>query len=285
MSESAWVIEPDTESFEQDVIARSSELPVVVDFWAPWCGPCRQLGPLLESLAEEYSGKFLLAKVNTEAHPQLAAAFRVQSIPHVVALRDKQLVDQFVGLLPEPSIREWIDRLVPSPADELVREGEAIEATDPAAAEKKYREALELMPDSPAATLALARVLLHQHALDEAGELISRLEQRGFLEPEAQRIKALLEVETKATASGGVEAARAAVEADPDNPALRLPLAEALAAAGEHREALDLCLGVIRDDKSGAGVAAKEAMVNILSLVVDDELAGEYRRKLATALY
>lgn len=285
MSESVWVIEPDTESFEQDVIARSSELPVVVDFWAPWCGPCRQLGPLLESLAEEYSGKFLLAKVNTEAHPQLAAAFRVQSIPHVVALRDKQLVDQFVGLLPEPSIREWIDRLVPSPADELVREGEAIEATDPAAAEKKYREALELMPDSPAATLALARVLLHQHALDEAGELISRLEQRGFLEPEAQRIKALLEVETKATASGGVEAARAAVEADPDNPALRLPLAEALAAAGEHREALDLCLGVIRDDKSGAGVAAKEAMVNILSLVVDDELAGEYRRKLATALY
>jgi len=286
MSHSPWITDVTTETFEQAVIERSAEIPVVVDFWAAWCGPCRQLGPVLEKLAHEYAGKFLLAKVDIDAEQQLAAAFRVQSIPHVVAIKDKQLADQFLGVLPEPQIREWLNRIVPSQVDELVAAGKVLEPTDSGGAEAKYREALRLSPDHTAAALALARVLHARGQSDESRELIAALEARGFLEPEAERLKAQLEVEAVAAATGGVEEARQAADADPQNLALKLPLADALAAAGQHAEALELCLRVIQQDKAGIGVEAKDTMLKILNLVEDhSELASEYRRKLASALY
>jgi putative thioredoxin len=284
--ENSWITEATTETFAAEVIERSRSVPVVVDFWAPWCGPCRMLAPILEKLAAEYEGRFWLAKVNTEANPQLAYEFGVQSIPYVAALRDGAIVQEFAGALPESHVRKWLDRIVPSPAAALLAEAEQLEARDLKAAEENVRRALELDPDSAAGRAALARVALRAGRTGEAKQLIEELERRGFLEPEAQRVKSELEVITVARAAGGIEAARSAAADRPEDLALQVRLAEALAAEGQYRDALDRCLDVIRRDKLGAGVQAKSAMLSILTLVSNDpELAGEYRRKMASALY
>ena len=186
---SNWVIDATIETFQRDVIEQSVERPVVVDLWAPWCGPCRQLGPILERLAQEHGGRFVLAKVNVDEEQELAAAFGVSSIPHVVAFRDGQPFEQFQGLMPEDQIREWLERLMPSAADELVRRGEELEASDPAAAGQCYREALELSPDADAIKIRLARTLLARNLNDECRQVIGELEARGYLEPEAESIK------------------------------------------------------------------------------------------------
>jgi putative thioredoxin len=119
---SSFVIEATAKSLQQDVIERSQSVPVVIDFWAEWCGPCRMLGPVLEKLASEYNGKFLLAKVNVDTESELAAQFGVRSIPAVFAVRGGKAVDGFVGVQPESAIRAWIDRLLPTPAETLAAE-------------------------------------------------------------------------------------------------------------------------------------------------------------------
>ncbi|MEW4527484.1 tetratricopeptide repeat protein [Maioricimonas sp. JC845] len=281
-----WVIETNAADFDRDVMERSDHVPVVVDFWAPWCGPCRMLGPILEQLAAEYDGKFVLAKVETDANPELSAAFGVQSIPYVVAVSGRKIVDQFAGALPEPQIREWLNGIVPSEADQLVAKAAEQEADAPTDAEATLRQALELEPGHTAARIALARVLLTLDRYDDSSAIIEELEKRGFLEPEAQKVKSALQVESVAEETGGVESARAAVAENPDDLELQIRLADALAAEGEYQEALDLCLTIVQRDRSGAGVAAKETMLNIINLLgSSSDLASEYRRKLASALY
>ena len=286
MPASPWIKDSTAATFEADVIKKSFELPVVVDFWAPSCEPCKQLTPLLEKLAEEFAGKFLLVKVNIEAEQQIAQAFQIQSIPLVVAFRDGQLVNEFAGLLPEPQLRQWLETFLPSAAQLAMMAGMKLEETDPAGAEVKFREALNLEPKAEMLKVALARVIMAQNRDEEARRLIEQLEERGFLEPEGQAIKAELEVRASAEESGGVEEARRAAAASPNDLALQIGLADALAVAGKHTEALELCLSLIARDKAGIGPQAKEAMVKILGLLGPaSELAGEYRRKLATAWY
>src|SRR4051812_21469536 len=134
-NDSPTSIEATPETFERDVIERSREVPVLVDFWAEWCAPCRQLGPILERLADEYGGKFLLVKADTERLPEIASSFGVRSIPAVFALKDGHVVDSFVGAQPESAIRSFIDRLMPAPHERLVAEARGLEASDPEAAE------------------------------------------------------------------------------------------------------------------------------------------------------
>lgn len=273
-------------NFEDEVVRRSMDVLVVIDFWAPWCEPCRQLAPLLEQLAAEYGGRFGLAKVDIDQQQDLAMAFGVQSIPHVIAIDKGRPVDQFLGVRSESELREFLDALLPSPALELANKGLSLETDDPQAAETAYRESLELEPDNDEVRIRLAGVLLRQDRQDECRRIIEQLEQRGFLEPEAESIKLQLELQTAAAEAGGLETVRRAVEDHPDDLSMRIKLADALAVANKYEEALDLCLSLIEQDRTGIGEEAKQTMLAIFeTLGPQSELVGEYRRKLATLLY
>ncbi|WP_166825253.1 thioredoxin [Thalassoroseus pseudoceratinae] len=285
-SSSSWILETPPADVQTEIVDRSHELPVVIDFWAPWCQPCRALGPVLEKLATEGGGQFLLVKVNIDEHQELAQAFRVSSIPAVFALKDGQLADQFVGVKDETELKAWLQGLGPSPTQELLRRGQELSESDPLAAEQSFREALSLEPDNDAIRVALAGVLAQQEKDDEARRIIDDLEKRGFLEPEAQQIKSALELRASAEEAGDITELRSAVAEKPDDLKLQLQLAETLAAHKQFEEAMKICLEVIHSDRDGIGQDARESMLKMFDFVgAGSPLVTEYRRKLATALY
>jgi len=163
------VIDVTDATFEHDVLERSDQVPVVVDLWAPWCGPCRTLGPILEKVVEATGGEVDLVKVNVDDNPRVAATFQVQSIPAVYALRERKVVDGFVGALPEAQVAEFVARLAPPPseADQLLSKGD----------EQSLRQALDLQHDHPGAVTALARLLLDRGDSAGALELLARIPQ------------------------------------------------------------------------------------------------------------
>jgi putative thioredoxin len=281
------VIEATGDTFEQSVLERSRAVPVVVDFWATWCPPCRMLGPILEKLAGEYDGRFVLAKVDSDRAPELAAQFGVRSIPAVFGIRDGKVFDTFVGVLPESVIRTWLDRLLPTPAEILAAEALALEPTDQEAAAAKYTAALALVSDLPAAQIGLARVALDAGRLDDAVARITSLERRGFLEPEAEKVKARLTLRLQAQEAGGLtlEAARAALAASPEDPSKKFQLAEALAASSQYADALALCLELVERGGKEIAQKARQTMTAIFQLLPPtSELVTEYQRLLSLAL-
>ena len=283
---SPWIFDVKTDEFEQQVIHKSSEVPIIVDFWAPWCQPCQLLAPIIEQAVNDAAGKLLLAKVNIDDNPELAQMMGVQSIPVVVAFFEGQVIDHFQGVLPEDQLKEWLARLVPSKAAELFKEALELLESDPAAAELKLREALELEP-SDTIRIYLAQTLLAQNRDEECGRIITELEARGFLEPEAEKIKSQLEMRADAEESGGVQQARETAEANPGDLSLQVVLAEALAVDNKHREAFEILLAVATQDRGGEnGDKARQQMVKLFDVLgAGSELVSEYRRKLATALY
>ncbi len=282
---SPWILEADEKTFQQDVVERSRDVLMLIDFWAPWCQPCQLLGPILEKLARDYDGKFLLVKANTEQMPNIAAAFGVESIPAVFALGEGKLVDFFVGLKPEGQLRAWIDRLLPSPAQQLVSAARLLEATDAAAAEAKYLQASQLDANLPSAKIGLAALLLKTGRHEETQTILDELEGRGFLEPEAERVKAELHLMASGTGSLDIQPLRQAMAADPKNLAAQLALAEALGQQGQYEEALELALAAVSSGKKEIIEPARKLMVDIFHLLPDEsELVTTYRRRLSTAL-
>jgi putative thioredoxin len=186
-----------------------------------------------------------------------------------------------VGVLSPPQLREWIDRLLLSA---LVGEARRLEETDPAAAESKYRTVMEQSPNSWEAPVGLARLLSAQRRDEESRALIDQLERRGFLEPEAEKVKA--ELDLRSHKGADVDALRASAQAQPDDLELQLKLGQALAADGQYDEALQTCLAIVQKDRAGVGERARQTMVDVFRVLPDDsQLLSTYRRKLSTALY
>lgn len=285
--ESPWIRTTTTETFRADVVEKSMECPVVVDFWAEWCQPCQQLMPILEKLAVDFNGRFVLVKINVDELPEIAGAFGVQSIPYVIALDQGQPVSQLPGVQPEPQVKAWLESFLPSPAAEAFQAaGEAEGSGDLESAEVGFRKAADLEPDNPQYQIALARVLLQLDREQECSEIVEKLEGRGFLEPDAERLKEQLSLRSNVEDSGGTAAARQALEADPDSIECQLHLAEALSVDKRYAEACDLLLDIVSKDRTELRDRAKDAMVTILAAMGPKSTqAADYRRRLATAFY
>ena len=280
-NESPWIVQTSSDRFQLDVIDRSEITPVVVDFWAEWCQPCRMLAPLLEDLAREYDGRFVLVKANIDQMQQVAAQFQVQSIPAVFALMGGEVVDFFQGVLPPDELRRWVDRVL---TQSRMNEAAILEDSDPAQAEALYRELSELLPNDAKPMIGLGRVLLARQQFSETEAIVATLEKRGFLEPEAEKLKAALELQTKGQCD--IDAVRTAAQQEPENLQRQLELAEVLAGRQEFQEAMDICLAVVQKDKQGFGDPARKIMVDIFHVLPDDsEMTRRYRRRLSMLLY
>lgn len=284
MSNSPWVVDITEDDFQEQVVERSKQLPVVIDFWAPWCGPCRQLGPLLEELAEESAGGFLLAKVNVDENPNLADEFNVNGIPAVFAIRNATVIDGFSGLMPEDRLRQFLAGLAPSEADALAAQGLAKEGDDVRGAEEAYRAALVADPSHEAARVGLARVLLVGEGRDdEAAELIRAIEVGPHVD-EAERLRRVLQLRDPRHSEAELTAAQAGVGADTADAYLRL--GTVLAGRGEYVAALEALIAAAERDKTLAGNEVRELMVTIFHIIgVRSETADEYRDKLRALLY
>lgn len=291
MSESPWVVDVSEANFEAEVLETSKTTPVLVDFWAPWCGPCKALGPILEKLADEMQGRFKLAKVNSDQNPQLAQAFGVQGIPSVKLVADGQIADEFTGALPESAVRQFLENVLSAApgggeggsgdkladAKLLEEQGELQSAAD------IYSGVLLEQPESHDALIGLARILHSAGDRERALEQLEKLDDAGKKNPEAVALLAKLSFDSGGGDLGELEQA---VETDPVDPAARLALARAYVGADRYEEGLIQFLEVVKIDREFEDQAGKAGVLKVFEMIGPTHaLVKQYRPRLSALLF
>ena len=282
---SAHAVDVTTDTFEQEVIEASKSAPVVVDFWAPWCGPCRVLKPILEKVASEYGGRFKLAKVNSDENQEIAAEYGIRSIPDVMAFRDGKAISHFLGAVPESQVRAFIDALIPTPSEiERVRAAELREAGNLVGAAEALRKAIDLDPANDPARLDLAGLLIELKRVDEAAAMLAAVQPNTDFDDRIATLRAALAF-ARLTGSASEAELKAKLAANLADHETRFALAGLYAGTKRYGEAIDELLEIVRRDRNWKDGEARKQILAIFNLAEKQpELVSEYRRKLASAL-
>ncbi len=275
------VLETTDATFAEDVLAASTGKTVVVDFWAPWCGPCRVLGPIIEKVAGEHDADVLLVKLNTDENPRTATEYRIQGIPAVKAFRGGKVVSEFTGALPEPQVRAFFTRLVPTEAEKAAKAASNLASADPAAAEASFRELLKLVPGNADAIVGLTQLLVSRGEIEEAEELL----ERAPTDRRAKVLKHRIFLDGFAARHGG-EDLRGEALANPRDPRARYRLGVMLAAGAQYEAALDELLESVRLDRAFAEGAARKAALAVFDILgLDAPVTRDYQRRLSAILF
>ena len=283
---SSHVFDATTAGFEADVLARSLETPVLVDFWAEWCGPCKTLGPVLEKLAAEFNGGFVLAKVDTEAEQQIAAAFQIRSIPTVFLVKGGQIVDGFQGALPEAQVREFLKHhgVEPAAGGDAPEDDAAAPPPDPHAEVVRLRRLAEAEPDNAEHRLDLALALLRTGAAGEAETLLDALPANLATDDRAVQARARLGFAALLKDAPPAATLQAAIAADPDDLQARHLLGVHGIVGGDAEAGLEQFLEMLRRNRDWNDGLPRMALIDAFRVVDDEDLVGRYRRKMSSLL-
>ena len=287
MSQPAHVFDAVTETFEAEVLQKSLQTPVLVDFWATWCGPCKTLGPILEKLAGEYNGSFVLAKVDVDKEQEIAAAFQIRSVPTVFLVKGGQIVDGFPGAVPESQIREFLKQHGVEPG-EAANEAPAAEealALDPHAEVIALRKAIETEPEKAELKLDLALALLKTGAASEAEALLDALPANLATDDRAIRAHARLGFIALLKDAPHSEVLYAAIAANPDDLRARHLLGVQQLMTGKSQAALEQFLEMLRRNRSYEDNLPKKSLIDAFRVIEDEDLVSQYRRKMASLLF
>lgn len=287
MSDLPHVFDATTETFETEVLQKSLQTPVLVDFWATWCGPCKTLGPMLEKLAGEYHGAFELAKVDVDKEQQIAAAFQIRSVPTVFLVKGGQIVDGFPGAVPEGQLREFLTQHGVVPLEAAPDEEEAIEAPplDPQAQVDVLRAAIAAEPDKEELKLDLALALLQTGATAEATALIDALPANLSTDDRAVRARARLEFASALQEAPAAEVLDARIAANGDDLQARHLRGVQLLLSGQDAAALEQFLDMLRRDRTYDDGRPRKLLIDAFKVIEDEDLVGQYRRRMASLLF
>lgn len=284
MTDLPHVFDATTETFEAEVLRKSLEVPVLVDFWATWCGPCKTLGPILEKLAGEYNGAFLLAKVDVDKEQQIAAAFQIRSVPTVFLVKDGQLVDGFPGALPEGQLREFLASHGIQPAAAADAPVEEV-PLDPQAQVAALREAVAAEPDKDELKLDLVLALLKTGDDAEAERLLDALPANLATDDRAVKARARLGFAAALKDAPAPDTLRAAIAANADDLRARHLLGVHALVAGDSEGALEQFLEMLKRDRAFEDGLARRSLIDAFRVIEDDALVSQYRRKMSSLLF